>query len=1436
MHSLDNAITAVDAVNHLIDNAVEDGHVVQTPAEEAEAREAKAKALDTLGRTISVVDSTLAKLRKNIASRHGVTSGQRRRCVPPPVPLSAAVPDGMAAMDASSDGKIKSIVATMSAEKGTEHKPTLANAVPTLNDMATGVGPIMDNFDKVLKHPYLDQFNATLNTVPVVGLKDQTIMYVGTKLNANPLGPPVEEWAVFSKFPQGVTVGPDDKVHFFPYKGDFYMSIGTRVWLKKHRPGASGGVMRDPELAKAVNNWPFMYQNDWEFVGDQVLPAADLAAVMPFSVLSADRSEIAFQLVLLHKDSSLQVLAGDSLQANNQYANLEFAPTKEAPSRPDWKLMTYWNNHLIGYDSEQNFWDLSPDFTARTYTISDKAKVPEPIVELTASEQGPIGIRSDGSMWKRLVQPPKDDKDPGSYTWKSWISSHGVTSIGVASPGVLLDLNLLTRTLQSRYIETQTALIPVMSKIRAFGLTHKFYLKELRKAADMWLSDPGNQDLAVKQGQGFVLHALTWANILGSAAANAQAPVNVMTGQLKDVERQLEIQLTILQDKLKGLEASLKIKQEYLSKLQAALWGAIAALLLSVAIFLVAAATMQPWAWAAAGTLFVGGLVTVTIMSKKVDAAAEDVKECEGQINVTKTAINELTEIVSNFQAIATLYDTLNTFFGRMTLDAGALKDMDTATAAQLGAYVLADPSPIDAAAAMTDEITAACTTYLDVLSKQGITLPPVNLMLVSYCADAKAAPVGVASSVAALDEHFHSTVAKAANTLSKGKMVDYFATLNTAYALQQTSLKAEHLQEVSTGAWYDVPALTNAGTLWAGFNPHAQLQGVSMLSQSAGSNAVEEILNEARPQVVELLQQTVLLAKTAEAWADKYPSAPTGDQLADAQQYQAKSIDACQKAESAAAQANNAFVEVNHRAQAFQQDLDVRIGECEGKINNAKAVAENERSNIRVPFEVVFAGGMATVYWLDMKKKEISDKLNATVNGLNATISTFAKSKESGVTFQGHLLTWQEMVHKVSHDLAFVYHILAGVEGQLMENPDLYREFIKIEWDELAKNSNDVLTVIGVHSPEAQPVVLRASDAVANVWHADAVANGSNKEALIAAVSSNTRLGGVLAAQAKECKDAFQQVNVVLGLPWIQDIVGYWDDSKAEKATLFDVAMKLRRQYVQMIGMEYQTVQQLYSVSILQAVRAENVQRGRLPLGVFLDSTLTSIRSAMQSAQHTSGRFQALAANFESTVAIISKNVDEITTKIASINTQIATSTKALRDKIIAEVADVIAIAFATGAMLVAFGVVGPVGATLTLAAKLGTTAALTAASIKLTLDSLSLDDLVETIEGLKSVRSGLETSRDKLAAVKPFFANVVAGVQGLTGTVAEMAAALQKIKDQIRLWKEVSLTEDDVVKISKSWKGVRNDCLEWMDMVHSQGITPMNLSLGPVDMGVCE
>ncbi|KAM0125120.1 hypothetical protein ACHAO1_010755 [Botrytis cinerea] len=1421
MFSISHALAATDAVKLSIENAIQNGDFVTNHAEEVESRAAKHKALKTLDQAVEVVDSTLAKLRKNVAKRHGTTpvaTTFRASKVSAPTKFFGRT----ATAAASSNDKVKDMIKTMSAEKGDAGNPTLANSVPTLTEMANKTAPIIDNFDSVL-------FSAILNTVPVIGLKDQTIMYVNKTRNSIPLQPPIDQWAVFSSLPSGVTVGPDDKVHFFPYKGDFYMSIGKKVWYKKHREGVKGGIAGDPELAKAVDNWPYMYNNDWIHVGDQALPEDDLIAVMPYTVLSADHSAIEFHLILLNRDSTLQVLTGDSIKDTNEFANLSFKASQESASRPQWQLMTYWNDQLVGYDSEQNFWDLKPDFGGRSYTASDKTKLPEPISGLTATEQGPVAIRADGQLWKRLVEPPKKDDDPGSYSWKAWIKVDGVKNIGVASPGVLLDLNLLTSTLQSRYIETQTAVIPLMNKMRSFGMTHAVYLKSLNEAANTWINNPDDaakQADAIKHGKGFVNHAMVWAKILGSAADSAKTPVNVMASQLKDVEAQLEILLTTLQTKLAGLKAALKVDEDYLSKLQAALWGSIAAMLLSIVVAVIGVTTMNPWVCAAAGALLAGGILGACLLATKMGEVAARISNTESQITTTQTAINELSTVVDSFQNISELYSTLNQFFGRMTLDAATLKDMDDATALQLGAEVLADTSSIDAAASMTEDITKACTAYLDVLSRQGIKLPTVEFAALN----AVPHPVRLMAKARSTDDRFHDTVESAQAALSEGRHEDYFKTIQRAAVLHEASLSMEHFAQVSTGIWADIPALTNAGAMWAGLNKHlgANSSAIPLFvvsSSIAGANEVEGSLNECRPQVISLMRQTLQLAEVSQSWAEKYPTLPEDAQKPEAQKYQDEAIKACQAAENSSAKANNAFIDLNNKAQAFQRSLDSQIGARKGQINAANANANALKRNLSPPW-YVYLGGLVTIgVWMATETAKINDQLNSTVDHLNSMISELTSAKSSGINFDGESLTWQDMVQNVSHDMFFIYNILTGVEGQLMEDPNLYASYIKVEWSQLAENANNVLTILGAHSPATLFTV--QGSGLKKLRAVSRSTSTGDKKKLIASVSSSGKLGSTLATQSKQCQDAFKQINIVLGLPWIQDVVGYWDDTKTSKATLFDITANLKREYAHMIGMEYDTVQKLYSLSILQSARAQNVQNGKLPMNVFINYTLTSLCAALKSAQSTSQKFKDSAKDFENIVSIISKNIDDISSKIAGLDTKIDEANKTLRDKIIGEIADVIAIAFATGALLVALGVFGPVGAAVALGTKISATATLTAASIKLILDSLSIDDIVKTIEALKATRKDLQTSKENLTKVKPFFTNIAQGVDALTDTVTDMATTLQNVNDNIDIWKEVALTKDDVAEIQKSWDEVKDDCLVWMDMVHGQGINPVTMSV---------
>lgn len=98
------------------------------------------------------MDSTLAKLRKNIAKRHGTTPAAttfRASKVPAPTKFFART----ATVAASSNDKVKDIITTMSAEKGEAGNLTLANSVPTLTEMANKTAPIIDNFDAVLVCP-----------------------------------------------------------------------------------------------------------------------------------------------------------------------------------------------------------------------------------------------------------------------------------------------------------------------------------------------------------------------------------------------------------------------------------------------------------------------------------------------------------------------------------------------------------------------------------------------------------------------------------------------------------------------------------------------------------------------------------------------------------------------------------------------------------------------------------------------------------------------------------------------------------------------------------------------------------------------------------------------------------------------------------------------------------------------------------------------------------------------------------------------------------------------------------------------------------------------------------------------------------------------------------------------------------------------------------
>lgn len=386
----------------------------------------------------------------------------------------------------------------------------------------------------------------------------------------------IDSWAEFGALPEEARISTDQATHLFPYKGDLCLAVGTSIWKREHRGN------EDPKLKEAVNHWPNMYKDDWKKIGDRCLPDKNVKSIIPFAVLSAARDQIDFHLVTLTQDNVIMMMDGDDiLGTNNKFRKLENAVANGPGAGVIWKKMAYWNNRIVALDQDDNTWNLTVDFAKGTYQAADKFQVAN-LIEMTATNIGPVGLQKDGYLYRRLVEVAPEAKDQDmKYQWEKWIPQNGVTNLGCASPGVMLDLHLLTSTLRARYIETQTSLYPVVNKLSAFGKTHNVFLQKLLEEAKDYQNagDEGNekkQKASLRAGKKVIAHSKAWAKIMTSSTGKAKESVNVMTDELKTVKSQLELQTQKLRDELMQLESRLREYKDAYQKLSAAFWGMVA--------------------------------------------------------------------------------------------------------------------------------------------------------------------------------------------------------------------------------------------------------------------------------------------------------------------------------------------------------------------------------------------------------------------------------------------------------------------------------------------------------------------------------------------------------------------------------------------------------------------------------------------------------------------------------------------------------------------------------------------------------------------------------------------------------------------------------------------------------------------------------------------
>ena len=825
-----------------------------------------------------------------------------------------------------------------------------------------------------------------------------------------------------------------------------------------------------------------------------------------------------------------------------------------------------------------------------------------------------------------------------------------------------------------------------------------------------------------------------------------------------------------------------------------------------------------------AGALFVAGFVATIALAVKMSELAGEISHTESQIDTVTKAIDELSSVVQNFTDLDKLYGTLNVFWGRMAVDANTLSTMNEATAEQLGADVLADPSSIIAAQGVTTEISDAAKIYLDTLNKQGIIIqPPTMLALTEYTPTIRSVTKAVSiPSIGRLESMFDAAVSKAQDFLVTGDFDGYEKLMEKAFTVEVLETASRTMDRVESGVWYDIPSLSDAARLYnnsalraASLANTQALDFDGLFAESSSSTVIENRIKASTPVVVAMLHKTNAMCSDIQKLLEAYKAAKGNkadiDKLRD--DPLKKAIDDCVVAQQYAARANNAFVDVNHAAVDYQNGPKQQVNTLQTNARSARASAEEQKRDISIPWWVYLGGAAGVLAYMEGRKGEIEKDLNNRLNQINSSIHQLELLEQSGALVNGHSATWIEMVQTISSCLAEVINILTAIFGQVLEDPTMYDALLNIEWSNIAKNTQDVLNILASRGIDVGSSALAIS-------HATVATSQDATKKVVESLSGPNKLDTLVQGQAQQANDFFADMEKLLRSPYLSGIVGYWDQTQVDKTSLLDVLTRLKTQYVDMMSSQYPVVENLYTTSLLQEVRASLVVDKKLSLDVLVQSSLRSARTNQKTAQVAADKFRAASADYTFALAQVKANLDQIQTKLADVDKQIGELEKKERDLIIQLIADVVALSLASVTLLAGYAMLGPLTLTLTAAQAIGLGATATAAAIKGSIDSLQLADIVTLLSVLKSTKRDLDSAFHGLSTIQPIFRNVVNAAQGFEDTTTTMADGLQALQDDLDLLQQVKLTQQDVEEIGNSWSALKVAALTWIDTVNRQGI----------------
>lgn len=146
---------------------------------------------------------------------------------------------------------------------------------------------------------------------------------------------------------------------------------------------------------------------------------------------------------------------------------------------------------------------------------------------------------------------------------------------------------------------------------------------------------------------------------------------------------------------------------------------------LGLVVVIVGLATTNPLVITAAGVLFIGGIITASVLASKANSAAAAVAKTKAEIKKVTTAVTKLKAVTADFDKIGDMYNLLKQFWGRMLTDCNDVSSNNTTLLIIIGKKLLVKDSPSYVIASeATGRLKVGAKAYLDLITKQGIRIP----------------------------------------------------------------------------------------------------------------------------------------------------------------------------------------------------------------------------------------------------------------------------------------------------------------------------------------------------------------------------------------------------------------------------------------------------------------------------------------------------------------------------------------------------------------------------------------------------------------------------------------------------------------------------------------------------------------------------------------